>query len=263
METYKCFDCASTFTEADRDWDVAVNTGRCPRCHKILRDFPQKTALSGMPSSSGQDTVQGAHSAFSAQAFSFCPHCGTKIAQTSKYCSTCGTKAASILAAATTNAQRPDQAQDFKLGYAYPFAGFWYRTLALIIDNVITTVAVAIIVFPLAFALGASMAVASSATEIKAAGQGLGFIVGFLIQWLYFTISESSAWQATLGKKLLGIIVTDEAGKRIGFGRANGRYWSKILSALILCIGYIMVAFTEKKQGLHDKIAGTLVFIKN
>lgn len=52
METYKCFDCASTFTEADRDWDVAVNTGRCPRCHKILRDFPQKTALSGMPSSS-------------------------------------------------------------------------------------------------------------------------------------------------------------------------------------------------------------------
>lgn len=57
METYKCFDCASTFTEADRDWDIAVNTGRCPRCHKTLRGFPQKTALSGMPSSFGQDKL--------------------------------------------------------------------------------------------------------------------------------------------------------------------------------------------------------------
>jgi uncharacterized RDD family membrane protein YckC len=104
------------------------------------------------------------------------------------------------------------------------------------------------------------MAGTSSATEISSAGEALGNLVGILITWLYFTISESSPWQATLGKKLLGLKVADEAGNRIGFGKANGRYWSKILSALILCIGFIMVAFTEKKQGLHDKIAGTLVF---
>lgn len=265
MQTYECFDCAATFTEADGAWDVAIDTGRCPECHKILRDFPvhvkqQKKAPSSTPSSSGSDTVQDDHSESSPQAFSFCPHCGTKIAQTSKYCPTCGTKAASIFDAAATNAQRPDQIQGFKLEQACLFAGFWYRTLALVIDTVITMVAEVIIVLPLAFALGASMGGSSSETEIHSTGAALGYVVGILITWLYFTISESSPWQATPGKKLLGLRVTDEGGNRIGFGRANGRYWSKILSALILCIGYIMVAFTEKKQGLHDKIAGTLVF---
>ena len=55
------------------------------------------------------------------------------------------------------------------------------------------------------------------------------------------------------------IIVTDEAGNRISFGKATGRHFGKILSALILYIGYIMIAFTGKKQGLHDILAGTLV----
>ena len=57
----------------------------------------------------------------------------------------------------------------------------------------------------------------------------------------------------------LGMKVTDLAGNRISFLRATGRYFAKIISALILFIGFIMVAFTEKKQGLHDMIAGTLV----
>lgn len=89
--------------------------------------------------------------------------------------------------------------------------------------------------------------------------QVLGAITGLLENWLYFTISESSAWQATLGKKLLGLRVTDAEGNRINFGKANARYWSKLLSGLILDIGFIMIAFTKKKQGLHDKIAGTFV----
>jgi len=58
---------------------------------------------------------------------------------------------------------------------------------------------------------------------------------------------------------MVGLKVTDENGERIGFGKANVRYWSKFLSFLILYVGFVMVAFTEKKQGLHDKIAGTLV----
>ena len=65
--------------------------------------------------------------------------------------------------------------------------------------------------------------------------------------------------QATLGKKAMGLIVTNEHGARIGFGRATGRYFGKILSALILLVGYIMAAFTERKQALHDMIASTLV----
>ena len=78
-------------------------------------------------------------------------------------------------------------------------------------------------------------------------------------QWLYFALMESSSKQATLGKMALGIRVTDVNGNRIGFGRATGRHFAKILSGLILGIGFLMAAFTEKKQALHDMIAGTLV----
>jgi uncharacterized RDD family membrane protein YckC/ribosomal protein L40E len=186
----------------------------------------------------------------------FCSKCGAKNEDEASFCSGCGGQ----LTTAATKALRPDQVQSFKSEQTSRYAGFWYRTLAWIIDTIITMVAGIIIVLPLAFALGASMAGTSSATEISSAGEALGNLVGILITWLYFTISESSPWQATLGKKLLGLKVADEAGNRIGFGKANGRYWSKILSALILCIGFIMVAFTENKQGLHDKIAGTFVF---
>ena len=79
------------------------------------------------------------------------------------------------------------------------------------------------------------------------------------LTWLYFAFCESSAWQATVGKLALGIRVTDMQGARISFPRALGRYLAKYLSAIILGIGFIMVAFTRRKQGLHDLIAGTLV----
>jgi uncharacterized RDD family membrane protein YckC len=81
--------------------------------------------------------------------------------------------------------------------------------------------------------------------------------------WLYFGLMESSAKQGTLGKMAVGIKVTDLQGNRISFGRATGRYFSKILSGLILYIGYMMAGFTEKKQALHDMIAGTLVVVKS
>lgn len=142
------------------------------------------------------------------------------------------------------------------------YAGFWFRVIAAIVDAIIAQIAAIVIVLPLAFALGASMAGTSTMAEIEAAGQGLGFVIGVLIQWLYFTVSESSTWQATIGKKMFGLKVTDMEGNKIGFGKANGRYWSKIISAIILFIGFIMVAFTAKKQGLHDIIAGTLVMKK-
>ena len=77
--------------------------------------------------------------------------------------------------------------------------------------------------------------------------------------WLYEAVMESSSYQATLGKMILGMKVTDLYGNRISFARATGRHFAKILSAMILCIGFIMVGLTERKQGLHDLVAGTLV----
>jgi uncharacterized RDD family membrane protein YckC len=91
---------------------------------------------------------------------------------------------------------------------------------------------------------------------------GIIGLLALILQWLYFALMESSKNQATLGKMIVGIIVTDLYGNRISFGKASGRFFGKILSGLILNIGYIIAAFTEKKQALHDMIAGCLVVNK-
>jgi uncharacterized RDD family membrane protein YckC len=80
-----------------------------------------------------------------------------------------------------------------------------------------------------------------------------------MLSWIYYASLESSAWQATLGKKILGLKVTDLAGNRISFARASGRFFGKIVSGMILGIGFLMAGFTERKQALHDILAGCLV----
>jgi uncharacterized RDD family membrane protein YckC len=87
-------------------------------------------------------------------------------------------------------------------------------------------------------------------------------LVILILQWLYYALMESSNKQATLGKLALGIVVTDLSGGRISFGRATGRYFGKIISGLILYIGFIMAGLTEKKQALHDIMASCLVVLK-
>ncbi|MNJ58800.1 RDD family protein [compost metagenome] len=82
------------------------------------------------------------------------------------------------------------------------------------------------------------------------------------VPWLYYAILESSKLQGTFGKKALGIIVVDQYYERVSFGRASGRFWSRILSFLTIYVGYIMAAFTKKKQALHDLIAQTYVVNK-
>lgn len=85
------------------------------------------------------------------------------------------------------------------------------------------------------------------------------YALNALIAWLYFAGTESSAWQATIGKRMLGLGVTDEAGEPISFARATGRYFGKVLSALPLGFGFLMILFTEKNQALHDRLASCLV----
>ena len=139
------------------------------------------------------------------------------------------------------------------------YGGFWIRVVAYIIDAIVLTIAS----IPIALIFGISMMAGLDPTAVPddaaAGGNLLANLLSVVLGWLYYALMESSAMQATLGKKALGLIVTDESGQRIGFGRATGRYFAKIISALILLIGFIMVAFTERKQGLHDKLAGTLV----
>jgi len=87
-------------------------------------------------------------------------------------------------------------------------------------------------------------------------------ILMIVIGWLYYALMESSVRQATLGKMALGLMVTDLNGQKISFDRATGRHFAKIISALILFIGFLMAGFTRRKQALHDMIAGCLVIRK-
>jgi uncharacterized RDD family membrane protein YckC len=144
----------------------------------------------------------------------------------------------------------------------FQHGGFWRRVLAYIIDTIILSIVGGMISGSLlgsAAGLGAITGGVDETTMFTGAMLGVQGI-SFVINWLYFALLESSSMQGTLGKKALGMIVTDLDGNRIGFGRATGRYFAKFLSAIILLIGFVMVAFTQRKQGLHDIIASTLVY---
>lgn len=80
-----------------------------------------------------------------------------------------------------------------------------------------------------------------------------------VIAWLYLSLFEASPMQASPGKRFVGAKVTDENGTRISFARANTRFFGKFLSMAMLGIGFLMIAFTSKKQAMHDKMAHCLV----
>lgn len=150
------------------------------------------------------------------------------------------------------------------------YAGFWRRFVAYIIDQMIMGVVALVVFLPGLALLGLGIGAGIMDETEGAIGFVIAAIAAYLaailviivLEWLYYALMESSNKQATLGKMALGIIVTDMDGKRITFGRATGRYFGKILSSLILSIGYLMAAFTEKKQALHDMISNCLVIMK-
>ena len=137
------------------------------------------------------------------------------------------------------------------------YAGFWLRFAAYLIDSIL----LGLIFFPLGLGLGLIMGATGNNQnpELMLGLNGGLNMVSVVVTWLYSSLLESSSWQGTVGKKLIGLRVTDLDGRRISFGRATGRHFGKILSGLICLVGFIMAAFTEKHQALHDQLAGTLV----
>lgn len=180
----------------------------------------------------------------------YCPHCGTANPDNARFCLKCGAglQPTGPPAQATGPAAQQTAPPTPPL-FMVEYAGFWRRLGAIIIDGLVLGTAGAILYF-------ASLAMFGI----------LGFfayLFSWAIGWLYFALMESSRLQGTLGKMALGIIVTDMEGRRISFGRATGRHFGKILSGIILYIGFLMIAFTDKKQGLHDMLAGCLVIKKD
>jgi uncharacterized RDD family membrane protein YckC len=147
------------------------------------------------------------------------------------------------------------------------YAGFWLRFVAWIIDRIVLQFAGGILTLPLAGSIGIRELMRTHPSTPEdfiplIATMRKFFLIILVLEWLYYALLESSVWQATLGKKALGLEVTDLVGVRITFGRATGRYFARYISFFTLGIGYLMAGFTEKKQALHDMIAGTLVIRK-
>ena len=153
------------------------------------------------------------------------------------------------------------------------YAGFWFRFIGYIIDDILLSIIGFVISLPF---IGTIIFSGIALSDIDNCEEktflGIAGIVGVVlllvitittVSWLYFALMESSKQQATLGKMALGLKVTDMEGNKISFGRATGRYFGKILSGMIFMIGYILAGLTEKKQALHDMIAGCLVIRKD
>ena len=143
-----------------------------------------------------------------------------------------------------------------------PYGGFWIRVVAFFLDSIILS---AVYVPVGLIFLVPSIRVAhdhdwEQGPPVELLGTLFLVMALFLAStWLYEALLTSSTWQGTIGKHMLSLRVTDLEGKRISFARATGRFFGKFLSRMIMDIGFIMVAFTERKQGLHDLLAGTLV----
>ncbi len=200
----------------------------------------------------------------------FCNKCGAQNAAGAQFCSRCGTPTSPAPVSGPPSAVSSNPGSYSAPAAAYQavapvvgvgYGGFWIRVLAVIIDAVLLRVVVA----PIHLIFG-GLGLAGMMSGVRHAGIGLGLLGGGITvvvlifgSWLYEAFMESSSYQATLGKMIFGMKVTDLSGNRISFERATGRHFAKWLSAMILFIGYIMVGFTERKQGLHDLLAGTLV----
>ena len=145
------------------------------------------------------------------------------------------------------------------------YAGFWNRAAAAIVDGIVTVVASLLLTGPLlAYVILTGMGDVGDpdGDTMLSVIQGVNQLVSLMGGWLYFALMESSRFQATLGKLAVQIKVTDLEGNRISFGRATGRHFGKLISALMFFVGYLMAAFTSRKQALHDMMAGCVVVRK-
>jgi uncharacterized RDD family membrane protein YckC len=196
----------------------------------------------------------------------FCNKCGAQNTAGAQFCSRCGAPMSptpavpGVVPSTAPPPPYPISAPSYPgvapvAGVGY--GGFWIRVVAAIIDSIILSLVLipAVVIFGGLGAAGMLGGAPHFSPELIA-----GVRIPFLfVAWLYEALLESSSYQATLGKMMLGMKVTDLYGNRLSFGRATGRHFAKWLSRLTLGIGYIMVGFTERKQGLHDLLAGTLV----
>jgi uncharacterized RDD family membrane protein YckC len=219
----------------------------------------------------------------------YCSKCGSKLSEGVAFCQSCGQPVPNAPVISPTFSNAPTipisespaggavsvsppvvyaPAQPGIIISPRPYAGFWLRLVAHVIDNILIFIVLAVIAGLWVLSVGVGYIRAQyghlnpedpSLPMMIIGWSFVALIAATLLQWLYFAGMESSEHQGTLGKMALGLIVTDLNDQRVSFARASGRFFAKIITNYTFLIGYIMAGFTEKKQALHDMIASTLV----
>lgn len=198
----------------------------------------------------------------------YCSKCGKQLAEGTPFCPACG-QAQSLTPNASYSPGGITPPTYSPAAGAFVYAGFWLRFMAYLIDSLALTIAFVAVIGILAAVTGVAGIIRNIHRDELSPETIPAMLIFFIFAiiavtlvgtWLYHALMESSSWQATLGKRVLDLQVTDMAGQPISFGRASGRHFSKIISGMIpLGIGFILAGFTEKKQAIHDMLASCLV----
>lgn len=177
-----------------------------------------------------------------------CTHCGNSMEPGSAFCSSCGNAISQEPAAQTASVSSS----------GYQKGGFGRRLTAQLIDYFLLS--------SLTLALFSLLGIAGDYQRgyhgldayQEMAGSG-GFVMASIaVAWLYFSLMETFR-SASIGKLILGLRVVDDEGCMISFGKATGRFFSKMLSGLILGIGFLIMLTDENRETLHDGITKTQV----
>jgi uncharacterized RDD family membrane protein YckC len=198
-----------------------------------------------------------------------CEQCGAEIPEGASFCSGCETPLSVAQIGPVyvpQSAQPPDIIPAIRDLAALPprpaFAGFWLRAIAYLFDTILISLGLGLVAsfYPSTF-IKFPEAVAAAPPSLTSLPQltPVAFAITIAVTWFYYTVFESSNWQATPGKRLLRIYVTDLGGRRLTFARAAARNIAKLISSLTFLVGYMVAGFTEKKQALHDILTSCLV----
>jgi uncharacterized RDD family membrane protein YckC len=188
-----------------------------------------------------------------------CAKCGASIPEGAAFCPACGHPAVSF----TPHVPEP-AATATSQPFVFIYGGFWLRLAAYLLDTILLSIVLGPLMRLLFLRAGLVDPATGKFLPMDQMMQKPGPVFAaetiiFVGLGLYFSLLESSPWQATLGKKAFGLQVTDLDGRRLTFARATGRYFAKIVSNLTFGVGYLMAGFTKRKQALHDVMAESLV----
>jgi uncharacterized RDD family membrane protein YckC len=202
----------------------------------------------------------------------FCPKCGKETDASGKFCQWCGADIESVAARAPVATAEEYDGPEIGI-----YAGLGRRFVAFIVDFILVILLGLVTVAGFGLLRGLQNLYFYAVQHIPAdqltAEGTTGALVGSIIAayglllvivpWLYFAGFESSRSQATPGKVLMSLVVTDMQGSKPTFARTTLRFFLKFISALIIFVGFLMIGFTKKHQGLHDRIAGCLVLLQD